>query len=205
MMKRRVWFALLSSIAVLGQVIWSSAAEATKAANAAMTIMQETFKGDAVITRNVTAPKPGAYLLILKNGSVGPHDIEQCDVEDTDEEKSECLSRNLSENVDRDFSRAKEAEIKINGRWVQGITNARSLLIVPVTLKGGTNKIDILLKGRSTSRLTVSLEPAPQAAFPPEAAFLLSRLSNTVRTPFTFDAKELLTKRQLASLLVELW
>ena len=103
--------------------------------------MQETFKGDAVITRNVTAPKPGAYLLILKNGSIGPHALEQCGVEDTDEEKSECLSKNLSENVDQDFSRAKEAEIKINGRWVQSLTSARSFLIVPVTLRGGTNKM----------------------------------------------------------------
>ncbi|MBK7892112.1 MAG: PKD domain-containing protein [Bdellovibrionales bacterium] len=188
MMVRRVRFALLSFIAVLGQVVLSGTAKATQAE--AATIMHETFKGDAVITRNVTAPKPGAYLLILKNGTVGPHNIEQCDVEDTDEEKNECLSRNLRENVDQDFSRAKEAEIKINGRWVQGITNARSLLIVPVTLKGGTNKIDLQLQGRSSSKLTVSLEPAPQAALPPEAAFLVNRLINPVRTPFTFDAKE---------------
>lgn len=188
MMVRRVRFALLSFIAVLGQVVLSGTAKATQAE--AATIMHETFKGDAVITRNVTAPKPGAYLLILRNGTVGPHNIEQCDVEDSDEEKSECLSKNLSENVDQDFSRAKEAEIKINGRWVQGITNARSLLIVPVTLKGGSNKIDIQLQGRSSSKLTVSLEPAPQTPLPPEAAFLVNRLTNPVRTPFTFDAKE---------------
>lgn len=183
-MKRRVFVPLLSALAMF--VVSQAASQAAQAA----TIMHETFKGDAVITRNVNAPKPGAYLLILKNGTVGPHNIEQCDVEDSDEEKNECLSRNLSENVDQDFSRAKEAEIKINGRWVQGITNARSLLIVPVTLKGGTNKIDLKLQGRSSSKLTVSLEPAPQAALPPEAAFLLSRLINPVRTPFTFDAKE---------------
>ncbi len=197
MMKRRVRFALLSFVAVLGATLFFAAPTAK-----ASTVMQETFSGDgisrSIITRTVTAPAPGQYLLTLKNGSIGPRLIEQCETEDTVELKNECRFRNLNERIEQDFSRIQDALIKINNIRIRNpqaptqktITKASGFLIIPVTLNGGSNKIDIDLLGYSTSRLTVTLESAPSAPLPPAAAFLVSRIQGTTATPFTLDAKE---------------
>lgn len=149
-------------------------------------------------TRTFTAPASGRYLLTLKNGTRGPRMIEQCETEDTVEEKRQCLFDNLTEKIDQDFTRIQDALIYVNNVRVRNplapnektITKTRGLLSIPVNLVAGANQIRTDLLGYSSARLEYSLEAAPETASPPLAFFLLNRNVGTTAQTFTLNARE---------------
>lgn len=165
-------------------------------------IYQETLQGNGetnlIIERTLNVSESGRYFLTLKNGDLGPRNIEQCENEDTVALKRECLFENLNERIEQNFTRMRNALIHINGVRVRHslapnertITQARGLLKIPVTLQQGVNTLKVDYLGYSTARLHLDLEKAPETLSAPFARFLLNRITGNTSQEFRLNARE---------------
>lgn len=152
-------------------------------------IYQETLQGNGetrlLIERSLNVAESGRYFLTLKNGDLGPRNIEQCESEDTVSAKRECLFENLNERIEQNFTRMRDALIHVNGVRVRHslapnertITQARGLLKIPVELTQGVNtlKVDYLLiiyssgSGKDAPRAIRTISNLPLGSGPIES------------------------------------
>jgi hypothetical protein len=165
-------------------------------------IYQETLQGNGetrlVIERSLNVAESGRYFLTLKNGDLGPRNIEQCESEDTVSAKRECLFENLNERIEQNFTRMRDALIHVNGVRVRHslapsertITQARGLLKIPVELTQGVNTLKVDYLGYSTAKLHLDLEKAPETLSPPFTRFLINRITGNTTQEFRLNAKE---------------
>ena len=165
-------------------------------------IYQETLQGNGetrlLIERSLNVSESGRYFLTLKNGDLGPRNIEQCESEDTVAAKRECLFENLNERIEQNFTRMRDALIHINGIRVRHslapnertITQSRGLLKIPVELTQGVNTLKVDYLGYSTAKLHLDLEKAPETTSPPFTRFLLNRITGNTSQEFRLNAKE---------------
>lgn len=165
-------------------------------------IYQETLQGNGetrlLIERSLNVAESGRYFLTLKNGDLGPRNIEQCESEDTVSAKRECLFENLNERIEQNFTRMRDALIHVNGVRVRHslapnertITQARGLLKIPVELTQGVNTLKVDYLGYSTAKLHLDLEKAPETPSAPFARFLLNRITGNTTQEFRLNARE---------------